>query len=98
MDTFLRNNPQIEEIDILKIDVEGLSFEVIQSFGEKIKKVKVIHIENEHIPVWIGQKVYSDVEKILIESEFILLSIKSAWPQTDSVWIRRDLYNPKWWK
>lgn len=97
MDKFL-GITNLSEIDILKIDVEGLSYEVLESFGEKIKNVKCIHIENEHIPIWIGQKTYSEVEKLLINSGFILLSIKSAWPQTDSVWIYHRFYNNRWWR
>jgi len=87
----------IESIDLLKIDVEGNSYEVIKGFGERIKDVKCIHIENEHAQVWKNQRVFSDVEKILIENNFILVSIKIGWPQTDSVWIQKDLYNPIWW-
>jgi FkbM family methyltransferase len=97
MDSFMINNG-ISSIDILKIDVEGHSMEVLEGFGDEIKKVKCIHIENEHIPVWSNQITYSEVEKYLIDKGFILTAIKSAWPQTDSVWIRKDLYNKNWWK
>jgi FkbM family methyltransferase len=95
LDTFF-NEQEISEIDILKIDVEGLSYEVIEGFGEKIKNVKIIHIENEHVQVWVNQKLYCDVEKLLITNGFVLLSIKAGWPQSDSVWIRNDVFNTSW--
>lgn len=96
LDTFFTEQ-KILEIDILKIDVEGLSYEVIEGFGEKIKKVKIIHIENEHVQVWENQKLFCDVEKLLINNGFILLSIKAGWPQSDSVWIQKNLFNLSWY-
>lgn len=97
MDTFLEE-ANVHEIDIIKIDVEGHSLEVLQGFGEKIQNIKCIHIENEHLPIWDNQKVYADVEKYLVSKGFILMSIKAAWPQTDSVWIHKKCYNPNWWR
>lgn len=37
-----------EEIDIMKIDVEGHSLSVIDGLGDKLKQVKVYHIETEN--------------------------------------------------
>jgi hypothetical protein len=71
---------------------------VLEGFGEKINIVKCIHIENEHLEIWDNQNVYADVEKFLINKGFILMSIKAAWPQTDSVWIHKKFYNPNWWR
>lgn len=36
-----------EEIDIMKIDVEGYSVQVIEGLGDKLKQVKVFHVETE---------------------------------------------------
>lgn len=96
METFMEEN-NIREIDIVKIDVEGNSYEVLEGFGDKLKNIKCIHIENEHVEVWKNQKLYSDVERILINNGFILLYIKNYWPQSDSVWIRKEFYNPRWY-
>ena len=96
MDTFIKEN-DIKEIDVLKIDVEGHSYELLEGFGDKLKIVKAMHIENEHKICWDNQKLYADVERVLIEAGFYLVAIKAAFPQTDSVWIKRELFNPKWW-
>lgn len=96
-ETFINDN-NIESIDLLKIDVEGLSYELLSGFGKKLNIIKSIHIENEHVPVWKNQKLYTDVEKLLLENNFVLVSIKAAFPQTDSVWFRRDVFNKDWWK
>ena len=36
-----------DEIDIMKIDVEGHSVEVLEGLGDKLRKVKAFHIETE---------------------------------------------------
>jgi len=89
MDEFMESN-QIDTIDLLKIDVEGHSFEVLEGFGERLKSIKCIHIENEHTEVWKNQKLYPEVEPILVNNGFVMLSIKVGWPQTDSIWIQKN--------
>jgi FkbM family methyltransferase len=96
MKTFMLEN-NIQNIDILKIDVEGNSYEVLVGFEEMLKNVKTIHIENEHVQVWKNQKLYSDSEKILIDNGFILLDFKIGWPQSDSVWFKKEYVKKNWW-
>jgi len=86
----------ITSIDLLKIDVEGSSYEVLEGFGDMIWNVKCIHIECEHVPVWKGQKLYSDVEQYLIGKGFIPVSIRIGFPQSDSVWVKKEFYNANW--
>lgn len=95
MDEFMTEN-NISEIDLLKVDTEGFGLEVLEGFGDKLGLVKSIHIENELIPIWENQKIYFETDKLLISNGFILASIKVAWPQTDCVWIRKDLFNSNW--
>lgn len=38
-----------EEIDIMKIDVEGHAMQVIEGMGDKLKQVKIYHIETDHV-------------------------------------------------
>lgn len=95
MDLFCDVN-EIESIDILKIDVEGNSYEVLEGFGDMLWFVKCIHVECEHEPVWKGQKLYADVEKLLIDKGFIPVAIKVGFPQSDSVWVKKEFYNAKW--
>ena len=87
---------EISSIDVLKIDVEGFSYEVLEGFGDALDIVKCIHIECEHESVWKGQVLYPDVEKLLISKGFIPVSMRIGFPQSDSVWVRRELYNPNW--
>ena len=86
----------ITSIDLLKIDVEGNSYEVLKGFGDMLWFVKCIHIECEHEPVWKGQKLYADVEKLLIGKGFIPVALKIGFPQSDSVWVKKEFYNHNW--
>jgi FkbM family methyltransferase len=95
LDTFC-SLKEIKSIDLLKIDVEGNSYEVLQGFGDMIWNVKCIHVECEHTPVWKGQKLYTDVEQYLIGKGFIPVSIRIGFPQSDSVWVKKEFYNGNW--
>jgi len=86
----------IPSIDLLKIDVEGHAFEVLEGFGEMIHNIICIHVECEHESVWKGQKLYSDVEAYLIGKGFIPLAIRIGFPQSDSFWIKKEYLNPNW--
>ena len=82
----VRADQYLTECDVVKIDVEGLTFEVLVGFGNLLKDVNVFHLECEHKEVWEGQKLYCDVEKLLVHAGFMCLAMKFRWPQSDSVW------------
>lgn len=86
------------QYDLVKIDTEGTAYQVLKGFGDHLKEVKAIHVECEHAKVWENQYLYCDVEGLLKDAGFVCAAIKMAWPQSDSVWIRKDLYNGKWWE
>lgn len=90
MDTFLIEN-KIQEIDFLKIDVEGANYEVINGFGSELCKVKAIQIEGKNLPVWEGQYLFEDISMFLRNNNFELVyfELKDSC-QSDSLWIRKD--------
>ena len=51
-----------------------------------------MHIECEHIEVWKGQKIYRDVEELLIAYDFALFHTKTVWPQSDSIWVQKEFH------
>lgn len=59
-----------KEYDIVKIDVEGYTYEVLKSFNGDISKINMMHLEVEHYPFWKNQKLYNDVKEILNWYEF----------------------------
>ena len=46
----------INTIDILKIDVEGATLELLQSLENNLNDVKIMHIETESYPFFKNQK------------------------------------------
>jgi FkbM family methyltransferase len=77
------------EIDLLKLDVEGLTYEVLESFSLNLRRIKFIHTEAEYTQVWENQKLYSDVCDLLTKYGF-----KEAYKvdvlegQCDTIWYR----------
>lgn len=59
-----------EEYDLVKIDVEGYTYEVLKSFNGDISKINMMHLEVEHYPFWKNQKLYNDIKEILNWYEF----------------------------
>ena len=95
LDSFCETN-DITKIDILKIDVEGATYDVLQGMNKILPFVKIMHIETELYPFFENQKLHSEVESFLIENDFELLKITFAdilkdKKQSDSVWINRKI-------
>lgn len=91
----------IEQTDLknfaLKIDVEGLTYEVLEGFGSHIDRIDSLHIETEEYRVWKGQKTNKDVYELLTSKNFVLVyqkRLNEDMPgliQYDQVWIKKSL-------
>ena len=91
-EVFLKEN-QINQIDMCKIDVEGCTLEVLQSFGESLTFIKSMHIECEHREVWQNQYLFEDVKAFLISKGYKCLYfsfVEGGNLQSDSIWILKD--------
>lgn len=74
----------LSNIDLVKIDVEGHAYEVLNGFGIYINSVKYIQIELETKEVWKDQKLSNDVINFMIKNNFEIISeIKLDEFQTD---------------
>jgi FkbM family methyltransferase len=81
-------------IDICKLDVEGLSYEVLNSFGDKLHQIKSFHLESEHKEVWKGQVLYEKIKEFLISKnykEIYFEYVAGGRLQSDSVWVLNEL-------
>jgi FkbM family methyltransferase len=96
MDYFISKN-NIKSIDFLKIDVEGLTYEVLSGFGKSIQMVKAVQVETEFLPIWKGQKTWSDVYKLLSIKGFQLIDYRlhEGGTQADSFWIQKRYVDNK---
>ena len=82
----------LTEIDMVKIDVEGMTYEVLKSFGDDIRLLKSLHIEVEHIKIWENQHVYPEIKDLLGYynfQEMYYIPLYFGGNQGDAVWIRR---------
>ena len=82
-----------DKVDICKIDVEGATYEVLESFGNKIKQIKSMHIECEHRPVWVNQILYDTVSEFLSFNNFIQMYFNycsNDTLQSDSIWVHKE--------
>jgi uncharacterized protein YqgQ len=94
MDNFMRQN-NISTVDFLKLDVEGASYEVLEGFGERLKDIKVMHIEAEHGEFAFegSVKYFDDISKLLKDNGFEMVYFKRNLMQSDSFWIKKELYS-----
>ena len=92
MDTLILKHSIPAPMDLVKIDTEGCSFEVIEGFGENIADVKMIHVENETYGYWKDQKLSDDVSELLLSKKFLLVhSQKFGENSVDQVWVNDNL-------
>ena len=87
----------IPHIDILKIDVEGATYDLLLSLEDLLSNIKIMHIETETYPFFQGQTLHNEVCLFLKKNNFILLDITFAEIipnnyQSDSVWINEKFY------
>tara|TARA_R110000796_G_scaffold128914_1_gene244546 strand:+ start:33 stop:662 length:630 start_codon:yes stop_codon:yes gene_type:complete len=84
-----RDELKNKKIDICKIDVEGMTYEVLQSFDSEIERFNSFHIETENYEVWKGQKTSKEVFKFLYERGYVkIYEYKIGEVQLDTIWIK----------
>lgn len=94
--TFCNNN-NITKIDIMKIDIEGATYDILadMSTNKILNGVKLLHIETESFPFFKGQKLDNECCDILESNNFECI-MKSGYNPTkdgeqfDSVWINKS--------
>ena len=90
----LCNTYNITSPDMIKIDTEGTTYEVLQGAKTVLPNVKILHIETESYQFFENQYLHEDVADFLLHNNFILLDMTSAcildnYKQHDSVWLNR---------
>ena len=88
MDNFI-NDSSIKRIDICKVDVEGCTYEILDSFGDRLKNIVSLHIECEHLVIWKDQYLYEHVCDVLRRNDFVQVYFRLInGSQSDSIWIQ----------
>ena len=82
---------------IVKLDVEGLSFEVIKGFDGYFDEVKAIHLESEEYQIWEKQKTTHDIYNLLTNNfirvkKTIVETEEERYIQYDEFWINKNCF------
>ena len=81
-------------VDLIKIDVEGFTQEVLDGFGDKLQNIKALQIETEKTQSWENQKVHDEIVQFMESKGFTLLSKYDAWTsQYDCLFINNKASN-----
>lgn len=62
--------------DVIKIDVQGFEYEVLQGFGELLQTCLGIELEAHFYPVYQGQKLMGEIVELLSRNGFVLREIR----------------------
>ncbi len=65
---------QIDHIDFMWLDLEGMELQLLKSSPEILKTVKVIYTETNFLPFRVGMTQYGDLREFLENEGFRLLS------------------------
>jgi len=79
----------LDTVSIMKIDVEGTAYEVLEGFEEDIRRVQVLQIETDMMPICDGQTMlHNNVATLLLNQGFICYEVRRHWDiMLDSLWI-----------
>jgi len=85
LDSFVRKK-KLPLPDVVKIDAEGTTYQILQGMGDLLRSVKMLYIETEDKEYWKGQHLHNDVVDLL--DGFTCLLMHDNEGQLDSIWLR----------
>jgi tetratricopeptide (TPR) repeat protein len=103
VDTLLVKTGDAGVIDVVKIDTEGYSWQVLQGFGERLKDVKVFHIETESVQLHPDHVTGDKVADFMRSNGFVLVDTSHEWggKMEDQIWVNpalatrnKECFNP----
>lgn len=94
---FLKRKYNYPSPDILKIDVQGFEYNVLEGFGEILNQVSCIELEAQFIPIYKGQKILMDIHALLKKKGFVLRKIEPQGPFEGEVVEVNMFFSKKVW-
>ncbi len=81
----------IQQVDAMKIDVEGAAWDVIAGAQDIFKTVKAVHVETEWLSLFDGQRLESEVFLLLAHAGLTQIHSDRVEElgQGDSIWVRQ---------
>lgn len=80
---------KIDSLDVVKVDLEGYSYEFLIGLGERIKQVKLFHLETETFMRHEGHRSSKEVIALMQSHGFELVDKSYEWGPAieDQVWV-----------
>jgi len=94
LDEHLNNSQSTKNLNYIAlwIDVEGAGYEVLEGIKNITDKITFLQVEVETVTVWKGQKLKSDVQKLMESLGFIEVARGKLEDQHDLVYINQSFY------
>lgn len=93
MDTLLARLGLNEKIDVIKVDTEGYSWQVLQGFGDRLKDVRLFHLETEKTSIHDEHVTTEKITQFMNDNGFALVDVSYEWGWNieDQVWVNKAL-------
>lgn len=96
LESFLQQNPQIKNIDMLWMDIQGSELNALRGAGKRLSDIKLIHTEVEFFEMYKQQPLYKDIKKFLTENGFQFLCFSSFGKYAaDAIFVNKKFSNKK---
>lgn len=81
-------------IDIVKVDIEGYTFQFLAGMGDYIKNVKLFHLETETFATHEEHVSNEDIASFMRSNGFKLVAKQYEWGEDieDQIWINEELW------
>jgi FkbM family methyltransferase len=96
MDNFIEsNNLSYKFLDIVKVDIEGYTFQLLEGFTKHINNVKMFHLETEKKSTHKKHVNSESVAEYMRSKNFVLVGTQYEWGSEieDQIWINKYLIN-----
>lgn len=96
MDSFIEENGlAYKYLDIVKVDIEGYTFQFLQGFKKHLDNVKLFHLETEKNPTHGKHGNSEKIIEYLSSKNFILVATQHEWDDEiqDQIWVNKYLIN-----
>lgn len=82
-----------EVIDVIKVDIEGYTWQFLQGFEKGLRNVKLLHLETEKNSTHPLHKNNFEIQQFMENNRFYLadLSYEWGWEIEDQIWVNKDL-------
>lgn len=96
MDNFIEtNNLEYKFLDIVKVDIEGYTYQFLEGFSKHMNNVKLFHLETEHKSTHKKHINSYEIANYMRSKNFILAGTQYEWNGDieDQIWINKYLIN-----